>query len=201
MTVIGITGPSGAGKGEAVTLLCEKLGFASIDADAIYHSLVSAPSECVSEICTLFGGSVINPDGSLDRRALSGLVLGEENRERLSALNSIAHKHVVSEIRSAVADYRSRGISCIIDAPLLIEAGLTLDCDLTIAILADTSVRAERIIERDKLSHNEAMVRISSQKPDGFYIKNTDYLLYNNGSLVQLSESLDKLLLERGVTV
>ena len=49
MTVIGITGPSGAGKGEVSRILNEKYGFPVLDADKIYHSLVSAPSDCTSE--------------------------------------------------------------------------------------------------------------------------------------------------------
>ena len=45
MRIIGVTGPSGAGKGALCELL-KKRGIVCIDADAVYHSLLVPPSEC-----------------------------------------------------------------------------------------------------------------------------------------------------------
>lgn len=92
MTVIGITGPSGAGKGTVSKLLNEKYGFPVIDADKVYHSLVSSPSDCLEEIRKSFGDEVIGENGALDRRELAKKVLGGENSEKLALLNSITHK-------------------------------------------------------------------------------------------------------------
>ncbi len=196
MTVIGITGPSGAGKGMASDILKNKYGFSVIDADEVYHSLVSAPSECLDEIKLHFGNAVISSDGSLDRVELRKLVFGEENRERLLLLNKITHKHVVDKIKKRLSELSSKVSVCIIDAPLLIEAGLCSVCDLTVAVLADTKVRAQRIAMRDGLTVDDVMLRISSQKDDGFYIKNTSFYVTNNGDSEELMLSLDKILSE-----
>ena len=200
MTVIGITGPSGAGKGAVSALLKEKYGFPVIDADKVYHSLVSVPSECLEEIRANFGDRVIDNNGALDRRALGAIVLGEENKERLELLNKITHKYVVDEIKNFIDDFKCKGfVACIVDAPLLIEAGLVTSCDITFAVLADRQIRAARISSRDNINVLDSMKRINSQKSDDFYIQNTDYSLINNSDLDSLLCEISKVLVERRV--
>ena len=199
MTVIGITGPSGAGKGKASEILKSKYGFSIIDADNVYHSLVSKPSDCLDEIKLEFGDSVIDAHGALDRASLRKLVFGEENRERLLLLNSITHKHVVNEIKNIISSLADTVSVCVIDAPLLIEAGLCSVCDFTIAVIANKNIRAQRISCRDSISIDDAMLRISSQKEDEYYIQNTCHFVKNNGDEKYLTSSLYKILSERRV--
>ena len=201
MAVIGITGPSGAGKGAVSDILHNKYGFNVIDADAIYHSLVSAPSSCLDEIKLHFGESVIDEKGSLDRKALSGLVFGEKNQDKLLLLNKITHKYVVEKILNDIEHNKSEGANCIIDAPLLIEAELQQYCDFTITVLANEKTRAERIVARDNISHEKAIARISSQKSDDYYLSNTDYYITNDGDISLLESSVAKILLERSVAI
>ena len=199
MTVIGVTGPSGAGKGAASEILNEKYGFPVIDADKVYHTLVCSPSDCLEEIKAYYGESVIDSNGALDRRALGKLVLGEENREKLELLNKITHKYVVSEILQQLSSLKERNSVCVIDAPLLIEADLCRECDFTVSVIADKGLRAERIAKRDGISIDAALKRINSQKCDEFYIKNTDYTLENNSSVDDLASAVCKILSERRV--
>ena len=199
MTVIGITGPSGAGKGAVSKILNEKYGFPVIDADKVYHSLVSSPSDCLEEIRKSFGDGVIDKHGALDRRELAKIVLGEENGENLMLLNSITHKYVVAEIRKMLITLKSSAPVCVIDAPLLIEAGLCNDCTFTLSVIADKSVRAERISARDGISPSAAIKRINSQKKDDFYLQNTDHSVTNNTDIESLSLSVERILSERRV--
>jgi dephospho-CoA kinase len=199
MLVMGITGPSGAGKGEISGILRERYGFAVIDADKVYHDLVSFPSPCLEEIKAEFGDSVINSDGSLDRRALAKMVLGKENAQRLSALNGITHKYVVCEIKKQITDYKEKDCDCVIDAPLLFEAHLDDECDFTVCVLADRKLRAERISHRDKISVEDALLRISSQNKDEYYSSKSDYIIHNDGSTDQLEADLTRILSDRRV--
>lgn len=199
MLVIGITGPSGAGKGEVSSIFQSRYGFAVIDADKIYHDLVSFPSPCLEEIRAEFGDSVINSTGSLDRHALGKIVFGEENTQRLAVLNGITHKYVVCEIKKLIADYKVKDCDCVIDAPLLFEANLDDECDFTVCVLADRELRAERISLRDKISIEDALLRISSQNKDEYYSSKSDYIIHNDGSTDQLEADLTKILSERRV--
>ena len=199
MLVMGITGPSGAGKGEISKILRERYGFAVIDADKVYHDLVSFPSPCLEEIRVEFGDSVIDSEGSLNRHALGKIVFGEENTQRLAVLNGITHKYVVSEIKELIADYKEKDCDCVIDAPLLFEAKLDDECDFTVCVLADRELRAERISCRDKISIEDALLRISSQKNDEYYTSKSDYIISNDGSTDQLEAILTRILSERRV--
>ena len=73
MRIIGITGPTGAGKSVLSSYLREK-GIPVIDADKVYHSLLVPPSECLDALRRAFGDGIFKGE-ELDRRALS-----EENR-------------------------------------------------------------------------------------------------------------------------
>ena len=199
MTVIGITGPSGSGKGECSKYLLS-LGYSILDADAIYHDLLIPPSKCLDELVREFGKQILTAGGLLNRETLASLVFGEENRDRLLKLNEISHRHVTDKIKKILCSLRAMGAPvCVIDAPLLIEAGLVSMCDFTISVLADKEIRIERVTLRDKIDRERATRRIESQKSDEFYIQNTNYAVYNNSDKQALIDSISAILKERGV--
>lgn len=199
MFVIGITGPSGAGKGIAASYLKTK-NICTFDADAIYRELITPPSFCLDELVKVFGKNILTAAGELDRPALSKLVFGEENKEKLETLNKITHKFVVNEIRRRILSLPKTDI-CVIDAPLLIEAGLLTDCDITISVLADKEIRAKRISNRDRISYDTAMARINSQKPDSFYIEHTDFTVHNNGEKEAFIAEIESILEKGGIKI
>jgi dephospho-CoA kinase len=202
MTVIGVTGPSGSGKG-AVSAIIASLNAEKvcvIDADKVYHNIISPPSNCLDELVSFFGNGIINSDGTLCRPALADLVFGDNNKEKLLLLNKITHKYVVQKVREDVSSALARGCSvCVIDAPLLIEAGIRNDCSFLIAVLASKEIRAGRISARDGISREKALERINSQKSDEFYISNSDGVIFNDGDLEKLRSKVRELLLSRGV--
>ncbi len=189
MLIIGLTGPSGSGKTTLCKLVCnEKIH--SINADEVYHSLLVPPSDCLDEIVSAFGASVLNTDKTLDRKALSAIVFGDGSGEKLSRLNSISHKYVKDEFRVILANKKAEGVcAVIIDAPTLFESGFDKECDITVSLLADRRVRGERIIARDDLTPERAEARISAQHTDDFFIKNSDHIIYNNGQTSELRKA------------
>ncbi len=199
MIVIGITGPSGAGKGVVSKYLREQ-GIHVIDADAVYHDCITPPSDCLDELVRNFGRRILTGDGSLNRPALAAIVFGEQNKEKLLLLNQITHKYVLAKIKKTVSGLRAVGAeACAIDAPLLIESGLDQDCDFVLSVLAGADKRAERIAKRDSIDMEAAFKRINSQKPDDFYKESSDIVLYNDGEIEALLFDLNRYLKERGV--
>ena len=195
MLIIGITGPSGAGKGAVSEYLNTKYGFKVIDADKVYHQIISSPSDCVDELVEHFGKAILNENGGIDRKALSSLVFGEENKERLLLLNEITHKYVIREIDELISAYSKEGAEVtVIDAPLLIEAGVDKMCNYVIAVISDKDLRAQRIARRDGIDEEKALLRINSQKPDSFYKENCSWVLPNDLSLEELGLYTDQFL-------
>ena len=196
MRIIGITGPSGAGK-SVISALLDKYSIPTIDADAVYHSLLIPPSPCLDALKNAFGDRIFNSDGSLDRTALGAIVFSDE--QKLSLLNSTVLSFVLDRIRLMISELSAQGHTAVaVDAPTLIESGFDRECDEVISVLASSNVRLERIMARDSISKEKAMLRINAQKDDGFYISHSDSVLYNDGCMEQIANELHKLLLDKG---
>jgi dephospho-CoA kinase len=196
--IIGLTGQSGAGKSLLASLFLEN-GIPVVDADAVYHELLVPPSSCLDELRAEFTDAVIKADGTLNRPALAAIVFeaSEAGRARLSRLNEITHRYVSEHTLTLLDGYADEGYTAaVIDAPLLIEAGLHQKCDRVIAVLADREVRIERLMARDGLDRERITARLDAQPDVSFYIEHADVLQYNNGTADTLRASFPSLLQE-----
>lgn len=187
MLIIGLTGPSGAGKGLFSQIMREKYSIDSIDADEVYHALLIPPSPCLDQLCERFGKEILSPDGTLDRSALARIVFSPEDtserENRINDLNAITHRFVVKEIERLLTETEKKGTRCVIlDAPTLYESGLDKRCGLLVTVTADKETRVSRITERDRLSEEAARLRIRGQKNGDFYESRADTVLYNDGT-------------------
>ena len=191
MHVYGITGPSGSGK----SLLCEYLsahGIVHINADAVYHEMLTPPSTVVDAIVQQFGNGILAPDGGIDRRALSAIVFSSP--DQLELLNQTVLPLVLDEVRARLARMERDGVQAVaIDAPTLIESGFDSECDTVVVILCSAEKRIARIVERDGISIERAKERILAQNPDEFYIAHADAVLYNDGDSKAFLEQAQKV--------
>lgn len=197
MLVIGLTGPSGAGKGEVARHFAAH-GLPVINADEIYHDLLIPPSPCLDALVEHFGQQILQADGTLNRAALSATVFSD--REKLEALNHIAHRFVMETVRRDLETYREQGVlAAVLDAPQLFEAGAEAECNIVVAVLAERALRIRRIIQRDGLDEASAVRRIDAQKSDLFFRQHADYVIENNGGTESLQIAVDRILREMGV--
>jgi dephospho-CoA kinase len=60
-------------------------------------------------------------------------------------------------------------------------------------VLSDREKRMKRITERDNLTDNEANLRIEAGKPDSLYKERADFIIYNNGSLENYLNEIEKI--------
>ena len=95
MTVIGITGPTGAGKTTALNELV-KLGGRIYDADAVYHELLKSNSALRNELENRFG-SLTDETGEFQRKKLGAIVFNDKNA--LNDLNTITHGAVKAKVQ------------------------------------------------------------------------------------------------------
>lgn len=197
MLVIGLTGPTGAGKGKVADIF-KRYGIPVINADRVYHELITPPSSCLQELAEAFGKGILLPDGSLDRRALGSIVFNDPAaRERL---NAITHRYVMEEVKTQMERYRREGVPVtVFDAPQLFEAGAQRACGAVISVLADRGLRLERIVARDGITADAAMRRILAQKSDDFFKIHSDYIIENNGTVEMLTPQVHRILTELGV--
>ena len=194
MLTVGLTGPSGAGKG-AVASLFARYGVPSIDTDAVYHSLLVPPSACLIELTARFGQGILDKNGTLDRKALAAVVFAPGHEAELSDLNRISHRHVLDEVRRLLTVYEAEGKPAVlVDAPQLFESGFDAECDFILSVLAPHEVRLARIIARDGLDEARAIARMDAARPDEFFRENSDAVILNYGSVEDMDAEVRRLL-------
>lgn len=189
MTVIGITGPTGAGKTTALRVL-QKRGFEVVDCDRLYDSLLERDEKLRASLRSAFG-DVFLADGKLDRKGLAQRVFGDQ--AELNKLNAIVFPVVYAAVEEKIEKSTQKGIA--IDAINLVECKLGQLCDVTVAITADPAVRVQRIMARDGIDRERALARVNAQKPDKFYRKNCNFLLENRaGSAAEFERLMEEFM-------
>ena len=200
MLIVGLTGPSGAGKGMIASLFAH-FGVPSIDTDRVYHDLLIPPSACLDELKEAFGKGILLPDGTLDRRALASLVFSKGYEQNLATLNRIAHRHILEKTKDLLASYEAEGIPAVlVDAPQLFESGFDRECGFILSVLAPFDLRLARVMARDGLSEERARARLEASHTDEFFRERSDAVIINNGSIDSLESEVRRLLALWGVT-
>ena len=177
MKLIGITGPTGAGKTTALRAL-EDLGAHIIDADQVYHRLLEESGALKAALLERFGPGILDEVGEVDRKALGSAVFGDP--AALEDLNAITHRFILDDIRRQTEEARAEGCPAVaVDAISLIESGLGEECDAVVAVLAPLEVRIRRIMAREGISEDYARRRALAQKGDDFFRAHADHVLEN----------------------
>lgn len=68
----------------------------------------------------------------------------------------------------------------VVAAPMLFESGFSKYFDKIIFVSADEKIRLLRLVKRNSLTENEAIIRISAQEAEENKIKKSDFIIYNN---------------------
>ena len=183
MRVLGLTGPSGAGKGEAGRILAS-LGASVIDCDAVYHGMLASDAALRADLTAAFPDCA-DGSGGVDRRKLAGVVFAD--KAKLETLNTLAFRHIRRVLREKLAGLEADGCAvAVLDAPTLFEAGADALCGATLAVLAPEAVRLARLRQRDGLSEEALRARMASQHDETFFREACTFCVVNDGDLEAL---------------
>lgn len=183
---IGLTGPTGAGKGYVSSRLAE-MGFNILDADKYVKKIYDNNPGILNRLAAEFGNNIII-NGELDRKKLAQIAFS--SKENTKRLNSIVHPEVISLCE------RDAKPLAVLDAPQLFEAGAADKCYKIICVIADYETRLRRITERDKITQEQAFSRMNAQFDESYYINNSDFVIYNNGEDIdsQIKKIMEEIL-------
>jgi dephospho-CoA kinase len=179
MLSIALTGNIAAGKSTVVDLF-RQWGATIIDADQLVRDAQRPGTEVLQGIAFRFGRDVILPGGELDRAALRGKVMGDD--QALADLNAIVHPAIRRERDKLLAQARARGDRIVIsDIPLLFEAADPAEFDLVILVDAPEPVRLERLVARRGMTPEEARRAMRAQQPPEAKRALSDFVIDNGG--------------------
>ena len=174
-TVIGITGPTGSGK-SMVSKIAKDFGFKIIDCDMLARVAVKKGSKGLDALVKVFGNDILSGDNTLNRKKLAEKAFSSPENTKL--LNSTILPFISELVQKEInAD------KVLLDAPTLFESGIDSICDVSIAVLADTEIRLNRITKRDDMDKVSALLRINAGKTDDFYKSKADFIIYNNNHI------------------
>lgn len=191
--VIGVTGPTGSGK-STVTAYLKSKGCHIIDADNLGRQALQKGSDCLLQVCAIFGDDILNCDGTLNRQLLAKRAFSTpENTEKL---NNITHPWICMQVLRIIDNMRKSQNNPIIifDAAVLLESKMDVLCDYVLAVVAPLEIRRKRIMKRDNLTAENADIRINAQNKDNFYIDNADFVIDGSLFLEEIYIKADKML-------
>jgi len=187
--IIGLTGSFGTGK-STVARLFKKYRAFIIDADEINHQILKENKPVIKKIAGLFGREILAKDGTINRKNLAQLVF--KNKKDLSKLCKISHPIIIVQIKNRIKKI-NRNSLIVIDAPLLIEAGLNKLLDYLIVVKADKETLVRRL-KKKGFSRNEVLHRLRIQLPLRYKLRLADFVIDNNGALNNTKKQIDRIL-------
>src|SRR5207245_5973104 len=139
----------------------------------------------VDALAARFGAAVLASDGTLDRGALRGKVMGAQ--AALAALNQIVHPAVRRRRDELLREAQEGGDLLVVnDIPLLFEALDPTQFDAVVLVDASPALRRTRLRTMRGLSNDEADRMIGAQMRAERKRAKSDFVIENEGSLKQL---------------
>ncbi len=200
MRLWGLTGGIGAGKSE-VARTWRALGIPVVDADQVSRDHMRPGGSAMTAVVAWFGPGILAADGSVDRSALAAIVFADPaKRQRLEALT---HGEVLREVGYRLSVLAQAGCRvAVVEAALILEAGLLEGLDGLVAVIAPEGDRVRRVVARDGMDEPAVRARMAAQVTDDQRRAAATVVLDNDGSLDALRDKARTIaidmVLERG---
>ena len=184
MLKIGLTGGIGSGK-TTVAKVFELLEVPVYYADDASKRLYHTDKELMASLKKHFGEAVYTND-QLNRNALAAIVFNDP--EKLTLLNQLVHPPTIKDAADWM--HRQKAPYVIKEAALLFESGSVSDLHFVIGVQAPQALRLHRAMQRDGLSRDEVLARMSRQMDEGIKMKLCDYIIENNEQSMVIPQAL-----------
>jgi dephospho-CoA kinase len=186
--ILGLTGSFGSGK-TTVAGVFAALGAGLLDADRISHRLLKERGAIYKKIVLEFGSKILKENKEIERNKLANIVFSK--RRALKRLNSILHPEIIRRLKRGIAGSRRKIV--ILDAPLLLEAGLKGLVDKIVVVDISRRKQIARLKKRRSLSERDILSRLKSQWPLRKKKSLADFIIDNNGSRSKTREQTVKI--------
>ena len=187
---IGLTGGIASGK-TTVSDSFKKLGTQVIDADIISHEVTEPSGSAFEEILSEFGSEILDEKGLINRKKMRAIIFNDPSQKKI--LEKIIHPKVRDEIFQRIN--KSDDHYLIVSVPLLVETGMHQIMDRNLLVDCSKDTQIERLMNRDKITLNEARAILKNQASRSDRKKIADDLIVNenNVTLIELENEVLEL--------
>ncbi len=192
MLKVGLTGGIATGKTYVRSRLATR-GIPTLDADAVARDVLAPGTAGLDAVVARFGPAMLTPAGTLDRRALGARVFADP-AER-DALEAIVHPAVHAAWRAWLEGLEAARATplAVVDIPLLYETGRETAFDRVVVTTCPPEQQVARIVERDRLTPEEARARIGAQWPLDEKVRRADFIVDTGGTFGDTNRQVDRL--------
>jgi len=185
---VALTGSIATGKSSVAQIL-KNTGYDIIDADSISHDILEEEKDAIAQI---FGTDIIK-DSNIDRNFLRRIVFGDAKKRKI--LESHLHPLIQKRIKRLSIKLDENKQIYFIDIPLFYETG-NYSIDKVLVVYTPREIQLKRLIERDRISQDEAKKRISLQIDIEEKIKYASHVIDNSGTLRELENATLRIIKE-----
>ena len=180
---VAITGGIGSGKSYICQFLQER-GIKVFDCDSSAKRLM-ATSTTLQQALTRLIGQQVYVDGVLQKGILAQYLLQSDNHKM--ALNNVIHPAVADDFRTSGCHW--------LESAIFFDSGFChrVEINYVICVTAYLSVRLQRVMQRDNISHERAMEWINRQMPQEEMVRLSDFEIVNDGEQ-DIVQQIDKIL-------
>lgn len=175
---IALTGGIATGKSTVASIM-KLYGIQVIDADDIAHELLDQHHEKIGQ---MFGEEFVRK-GKVLRTNLGKIIFSDESKKR--ELEAFIHPLIRKEIEKRAKVFDAREFPYLIDIPLFFEND-AYDIKDSVVVYTPPKIQLERYMKRNKLSEDEAMIRINSQMNIDEKKKRSTWVIDNSSNLKHL---------------
>lgn len=185
--VIGLTGGIATGKSTAVDYL-RSLDYKIFDSDLVVKDLWDNDQKLKSQILNKYNIDIDSTDG---KKTLAKLMFTDQPTKEY--VESLIHPLVFDAITDFKKNNKTEKV-LIIDMPLLFEVNYQTNVDKTLLIYVNSDVQLKRVMKRDKITKEEALLKINAQISIEEKHMLSNYVIENEGSIEDLHKEIDKTL-------
>lgn len=185
---VAITGGIACGK-SLFSRALEQLGVELLDADDVVHRLEAPGGAAVPDLVRLFGSSVLDEHGGINRAVLAERVFSDPEARR--QVNAVVHPLVRTALRRWLEE--PSDILRIVVIPLLFEAGWTDDWDIIICLVSNEALQRERLMRFRGLTDEQARKRIAAQMPVAEKAARSHLVVHNDADAEALAREAKKV--------
>jgi len=186
--IIGLTGGIACGK-SAISEVLKRFGATTFDIDEETHNLLLPGGELYKNYVEHFGEQILLEDGNLNRRLIGEIIFHDEDERRW--INSVAHPVLLNRTRDFLVDCAECGVEVVVlEIPLLFEAGWEFLVDEVWAVYLPREFQVYRLVQRDKITPEQAVARISAQMPVEEICHRADVVIRNKYNRQKLKKKI-----------
>jgi dephospho-CoA kinase len=204
---VGLTGGIACGKTAVGEMFAARSAHV-IQADRIAHELMQPGGPVYNQVVRHFGRDILQPDGRINRQKLAHVAFGQPassgspSATRVEELNRIVHPAVIAAQEEWMADIGRRDPHAItiVEAALILEAGVRHQFDKLVVVTCSREARLQRFAQKLHMDAEAARLemerRMAAQMPDEEKVRRADYVIDNSGALADTERQVDKIMQE-----